>query len=144
MFEAVGIADEIVDLCFCGVASRIKGAGFVDFQNDQQIIAQQAWLNRKPIDQGGLLKFVHGGEYHAFNPDVVQSLQRAVQSGEYSQYKEYATLVNDRPIATLRDLLALKTDGEAIEIENVEPIEAILKRFDSARYVFRCVVTRSA
>ena len=132
LFEAVGIADEIVDLCFCGVASRIKGAGFVDFQNDQQIIAQQAWLNRKPIDQGGLLKFVHGGEYHAFNPDVVQSLQRAVQSGEYSQYKEYATLVNDRPIATLRDLLALKTDGEAIEIENVEPIEAILKRFDSA------------
>ncbi|MBT5293768.1 MAG: glutamate synthase large subunit [Cellvibrionales bacterium] len=132
LFEAVGIADEIVDLCFCGVASRIKGADFVDFQNDQQIIAQQAWLNRKPIDQGGLLKFVHGGEYHAFNPDVVQSLQRAVQSGEYSQYKEYATLVNDRPIATLRDLLALKTDGEAIEIENVEPIEAILKRFDSA------------
>ena len=132
LFEAVGIADDVVDLCFCGVASRIKGAGFVDFQNDQQIVAQQAWLNRKPIDQGGLLKFVHGGEYHAFNPDVVQSLQRAVQSGEYSQYKEYAGLVNDRPIATLRDLLALKTDGEAIAIEHVEPIEAILKRFDSA------------
>ena len=132
LFEAVGIAEDIVDLCFCGVASRIKGAGFVDFQNDQQIVAQQAWLNRKPIDQGGLLKFVHGGEYHAFNPDVVQSLQRAVQSGDYSQYKEYAGLVNDRPIATLRDLLALKTDREAITIENVEPIEAILKRFDSA------------
>ncbi|UMX73696.1 hypothetical protein MJ585_25170 [Klebsiella pneumoniae] len=54
-----------------------------------------------------MLKYVHGGEYHAYNPDVVRTLQQAVQSGEYSDYQQYAKLVNERPAATLRDMLAL-------------------------------------
>ena len=132
LFEAVGVAEEVVDLCFCGVPSRIKGSDFADFQHDQQSVAVEAWQVRKPIDQGGILKFVHGGEYHAFNPDVVQTLQSAVQTGDYSRYKEYSDLVDNRPTATLRDLLALKKDNQSIAIEQVEPIEEILQRFDSA------------
>ena len=76
-----GVAEEVVDLCFCGVPSRIKGSDFADFQHDQQSVAVEAWQVRKPIDQGGILKFVHGGEYHAFNPDVVQTLQSAGTNG---------------------------------------------------------------
>jgi glutamate synthase (NADPH/NADH) large chain len=53
---------------------------------------------RKPIDQGGLLKFVFGKEYHAFNPDVINSLHKAVRSGQYQDFKEYAELVNNRPV----------------------------------------------
>ena len=132
LFEAVGISQEVTELCFCGVASRIEGAAFADFQHDLEALASQAWLIRKPIDQGGVLKFIHGGEYHAFNPDVVQALQTAVQSGDYQRYKEYAELVNLRPVATLRDLLVLKSDTDAIDLADVEPIEQILKRFDSA------------
>lgn len=132
LFEAVGIAASVVDLCFCGVVSRIKGADFIDFQNDLQAIAKDAWRPRKPIEQGGVLKYIHGGEYHAFNPDVVQTLQSAVQSGDYAVYKKYAALVNDRPIATLRDLLKIKDDQQSITVDQVEPVEAILKRFDSA------------
>jgi len=132
LFEAVGIADEVVAQCFRGVASRIKGADFADFQADQQARAKLTWTDRKPIDQGGVLKFVHGGEYHAFNPDVVQTLQRAVQTGDYAVYAQYAALVNQRPVATLRDLLALKDSAAPIALDTVEPIEAIIKRFDSA------------
>ncbi|EEJ7323057.1 hypothetical protein GY73_004799, partial [Salmonella enterica] len=96
-----------VNLCFQGVVSRIGGASFDDFQQDLLNLSKRAWLARKPISPGGLLKYVHGGEYHAYNPDVVRTLQQAVQSGEYSDYQEYAKLVNERPAATLRDLLAI-------------------------------------
>jgi glutamate synthase (NADPH/NADH) large chain len=132
LFEAVGLADEVVDLCFKGVPSRIQGAGFYDFQQDQEQLASHAWKARKPISQGGLLKFVHGQEYHAFNPDVVGKLQDAVISGEYGQYQEYAALVNERPVATLRDLLGFRKDIQPIDVSEVEPVENIFPRFDSA------------
>ncbi|MDX1459050.1 MAG: glutamate synthase large subunit [Marinobacter sp.] len=132
LFEAIGLADEVVDLCFRGVPSRIQGAGFYDFQQDQEQLASVAWKRRKPISQGGLLKYIHGQEYHAFNPDVVRTLQDAVTSGEYGQYQEYAALVNERPVATLRDLLTFRNDVQAIDLSEVEPVEAIFPRFDSA------------
>jgi glutamate synthase (NADPH/NADH) large chain len=84
------------------------------------------------MDQGGLLKYVHGGEYHAYNPDVVMSLQSAVVSGEYRDYQAYATHCNDRPVAALRDLLTLKLAKTPVPLKEVEPIEAIFRRFDSA------------
>jgi glutamate synthase (NADPH/NADH) large chain len=95
-------------------------------------LSKRAWLARKPLDQGGLLKYVHGGEYHAYNPDVVRTLQQAVQSGEYSDYQQYAELVNNRPAATLRDLLAESGD-EAVSINDVEPATELFKRFDTAQ-----------
>lgn len=132
LFEAVGLADEVIELCFKGMASRVQGARFKDLEQDQKILLRDAWLQRKPIAQGGLLKYVHGAEYHAFNPDVVGALQRAVQTGDYEHYRTYAGLVNDRPVATLRDLLTLKFSGKAITIDEVEPLKDILLRFDSA------------
>ncbi|WP_454910536.1 glutamate synthase large subunit [Stutzerimonas chloritidismutans] len=132
LFEAVGLAEEVVDLSFCGVASRIKGARFEDIEAEQKALAAEAWSSRKPIQQGGLLKFVYGGEYHAYNPDVVSALQVAVQSGDYSRFKEYTALVDQRPVAMLRDLLKVKVAEQPLVLEEVEPLEAILKRFDSA------------
>ena len=64
--------------------------------------------------QGGLLKYVHGQEYHAFNPDVVMTLQQAVASGDYAVYERYAKLVNERPVATLRDLMSMKPAGPPV------------------------------
>jgi glutamate synthase (NADPH/NADH) large chain len=132
LFEAVGIASDVVDLCFRGVPSRIQGASFEDFEADQQSLAKDAWKQRKPIDAGGILKYIHGKEYHAFNPDVIYALHRATQDSDYDAYKEYAELVNKRPVATLRDLFALRDDVDAIDVEEVEPLENILLRFDSA------------
>jgi glutamate synthase (NADPH) large chain len=132
LFEAVGLADEVVDLCFRGVASRIQGARFSDLQAEQALLAKEAWNPRKSIQQGGLLKFVFGGEYHAYNPDVVRALQDAVQGDSYDKYLEYAALVNSRPVAALRDLLKLREDQQPIALDQVEPLETIFKRFDSA------------
>ena len=132
LFEAVGLADEIVDLCFKGVPSRIQGARFNDLQAEQALLAAEAWNPRKTIQQGGLLKFVYGGEYHAYNPDIVRALQDAVQGDSYDKYLEYAALVNQRPVSTLRDLLRLRDDQTPIPLSEVEPLESLFKRFDSA------------
>ncbi|WP_261653540.1 glutamate synthase large subunit [Erwinia mallotivora] len=132
LFEAVGLHRDVSDLCFQGVVSRIGGANYADFQQDLINLSRRAWLQRKPLEQGGLLKYVHGGEYHAYNPDVVGTLQKAVNSGEYSDYQQYARLVNERPVAALRDLLAVTPSGDAISINDVEPASELYKRFDTA------------
>ncbi|PWB57388.1 MAG: glutamate synthase large subunit [Nitrosomonadales bacterium] len=132
LFEAVGLGEEVINLCLPGTVSRIKGADFEDFEIDQKQLVKYAYNTMEPLSQGGLLKFVFGGEYHAYNPDVVQELQKAVQKGDRAAYDRYAALVNERPVAMLRDLMKLKLDASPVSIDEVEPIEAILKRFDSA------------
>ncbi|BCL71105.1 glutamate synthase large subunit [Vibrio nigripulchritudo] len=132
LFEAVGLHQDVVDLCFKGVTTRIQGASFSDFQQDIYNLSRKAWAKRKPIDHGGLLKFVHGGEFHAYNPDVVGTLQTAVKSGEASDYQSYAKQVNERPIAMLRDMLKLKKADKPLSLEKIEPNTELFKRFDSA------------
>lgn len=131
LFEAIGLSEEVIDVCFSGTASRLKGAEFADLEADQKAVAKSAWKSRKPIEPGGLLKYVHGQEYHAFNPDIVQTLHRAVKTGDYAAWRDYSALVNNRPTATLRDMLQLKP-GTAIPLDDVEPVESIVRRFDSA------------
>ncbi len=60
-------------------------------------LAQRAWSQRADMEQGGLLNYVHGGEYHAYNPDVIATLQAAVQSGDYVGLPGVRAPVNDRP-----------------------------------------------
>lgn len=131
LFEAIGLSDEVVDLCFKGVTSRIQGSKFAHFEEDQAALAKTAFIARKPITDGGLLKYKFGGEYHAYNPDVVQAIHEAVKSGDQKHYDRYAKLVNERGIATIRDMLKLK-DVTPISIDEVEPAEAIYPRFDTA------------
>ncbi|MDC0011359.1 glutamate synthase large subunit [Porticoccaceae bacterium] len=132
LFEAIGLSTEVIDLCFPGLVSRLEGATFDDIEVDQTALKKLAWKLRKPIEPGGLLKYVHGQEYHAYNPDVVQTLHSAVQNGDYNAYIEYAGLVNNRPVSSLRDLLKLSDSCTPIDIEAVEPVADIVKRFDSA------------
>ncbi len=132
LFEAIGLSDDVVDLCFEGTASRLQGATFDDLEDDQRLLAGNAWLRRKTINPGGLLKYVDGQEYHAYNPDVVQAMHKAVKSGDYAAWRDVATLVNERPVATLRDLLGIKADVNPIGLKEVEPVSSIVRRFDSA------------
>ncbi|MBY7732547.1 glutamate synthase large subunit [Vibrio splendidus] len=132
LFEAVGLHTDVVDLCFRGVTTRIQGASFSDFQQDTYNLSRKAWTKRKPLEHGGLLKYVHGGEYHAYNPDVVSTLQTAVKTGETSDYQSFAKQVNARPAAMLRDLMSLKKAEQPLPLEQVEPNSDLFKRFDSA------------
>ncbi len=132
LFEIVGLDDAVVARCFAGTPSRIGGAGFARLQADARSLAAQAWDPLFPPEQGGLLHYVHGGEYHQYNPEVVQSLQYAVQTGERADWKVYTDHVNLRPAAALRDLLSLKPAAAPLPLDEVESVEAIVKRFDSA------------
>ena len=132
LFEAVGINQEVMQQCFADIPSRISGAGFADFEQDVQQLANIAWLKRKPMNHGGLLKYVHDGEYHAYNPDVVQTLQKAVRSGSYEDYQHYSALVNQRPVAHIRDLFKVKDNTSSVALEQVEAAELLYPRFDSA------------
>ncbi len=133
LFEAVGLAREVTERCFPGVVSRIEGAGFADFQADQERLAKHAWQRgHQPLSRGGLFKYIHGGEYHAYNPDVVQALQKAVRTGDFADYRVYSGLVDNRPAACLRDLLRLRPGIAPIPLEEVEPADNFYRRFDSA------------
>jgi len=132
LFEVIGLGREITDRCCPGAAGSIGGAGFREIEADQQILARSAWNFGQPIIQGGLLKFTWNGEFHAYNPDVVTSLQKAVQSGNKKDYETFARLVNQRQPAALRDLLKLRPAEEPTPIENVEPAKLLFPRFDTA------------
>ncbi|WP_394129696.1 glutamate synthase large subunit [Shewanella maritima] len=131
-FEAVGLAKEVVELCFNGVVSRIEGAGFEHIAKDQSSLHTAAFRRHVPLPQGGLLKYVEGGEYHCFNPDVVNTLQTALKQQNYGTYQKFAELVDDRPVATLRDLIGIKDTQQAQDIANVEDAAKLYPRFDSA------------
>jgi len=132
LFEIVGLGDEVVSMCFEGSDSRIQGADFTDLKGDAEYLAKRAWDPAEIVEQGGLLKYMHNGEYHMYNPDVIATLQSSVMAGDYEQYKQFAALVNERPVSCIRDLLRLKPGSAPIPIEEVESITSILMRFDSA------------
>ncbi len=133
LFEAVGLSDEIVELCFKGVASRIGGADFLDIEQDLKANAGFAWEKQyKPLLHGGFIKYVYGGEYHAFNPEVVRSLQAYARSGDEKDYRQYSELVNKGSVARLRDLFQLKYPEKPLSLDEVEAEKNFYGRFDSA------------
>ena len=132
LFETVGLGSEVTDICCPGAAGNIGGAGFAEIEADQKSLASIAWNFGQPIAQGGLLKFAWNGEFHAYNPDVVTSLQKAVQSGSQQDYAVFERLINQRQPAALRDLLRLRPAAEPVPIENVEPAGQLFPRFDTA------------
>ena len=132
LFECVGLSDEVVDLCFTGTTNRIGGMTFADLEADARELARRAHRPTELIDQGGTLKYVHGGEYHAYNPEVISYLQQAAETGDYAAYQRFARAVNERPSTALRDRLGLNPPAQGLPLEQVEPIDAILPRFDSA------------
>lgn len=131
LFEVIGLNNHIGQMCFAHIKSRVQGASFADIHNELVDRNKKAWRVSVELGVGGLLKYKPQGEYHAYNPDVVNTLQAAVNSGDYQKYCQYAKIVNERPITTVRDMLALKPQTP-IDINHVEPAEKLFARFDSA------------
>jgi glutamate synthase (ferredoxin) len=137
IFEAIGLHPSVVEKYFTGTASRVGGVGMDILAREVQIRHQAAFPNRQVnghvLDPGGFYQWRADGEYHLFNPDTVHKLQQACRKGDYKAFKEYSRAVNDqsKKACTLRGLLELKNGAAPIPIEEVEPLEAILKRFKS-------------
>src|SRR5690606_39672589 len=96
LFEIVGLEPEVVELCFGGTPSRVGGAGFARLDADARALQSAAWNELKKPEIGGLIKYVHGGEYHMYNPDVVMTLQRATRTGDPSDWKAYTEAVHSQ------------------------------------------------
>ncbi|MDY6786076.1 MAG: glutamate synthase large subunit [Cyanobacteriota bacterium] len=134
IFEAIGLNRSVVDKYFTWTASRIQGADLEAIAKEATLRHERAFPDRptngRALDAGGEYQWRKDGEAHLFGPQTIHALQKAVRTGDYDQYKGYAALVNEQnqKFFTLRGLLELKP-REPIPIEEVEPIEAIMKRF---------------
>ncbi len=135
IFEAIGLDKAFVDTYFTWTASRVGGVGMDVIAEETLRRHRRAFparLVQKPdLEWGGEYQWRQDGEYHLFNPDTIFKLQHATRTGQYTVFKEYSQLVNDqsRRLATLRGLLELQFAEQPIPLEEVEPVEAIVKRF---------------
>ncbi len=135
IFEAIGLAKDFVDRYFTWTASRIGGIG-MDVVAQEALIRHHRAFPERPIgepelDWGGEYQWRRDGEYHLFNPDTVFKLQHATRAKQYSIFKEYTTLVNaqNEHLATLRGLFTFKSTRPPVPIDEVEPVEAVIRRF---------------
>src|SRR5918997_1867723 len=134
IFEAVGLASEVIDRCFTGTASRIGGVA-------SDVLARETLdkhANAYPrahddiLPVGGVYAWRRDGEHHMWNPETIALLQHAVRHGGEQTYDEYATLVNEDASrrATLRGLLRFRfAEDGGIPLDEVEPAKEIVKRF---------------
>jgi glutamate synthase domain-containing protein 2/glutamate synthase domain-containing protein 1/glutamate synthase domain-containing protein 3 len=126
LFEAIGLAQDVVELCLAGTPSSIGGVGFAELE--REILAR--WDASPELENPGYVKFRKGGEPHATEPPVVDALQQAAHALRRGKYDRFAALVNGRPPLELRDLLSL-ADTDAVPLVEVEPVEEIVRRFSS-------------
>ena len=134
IFEAIGIAPEVIEKYFSWTASRIGGVSLDVLAQEVQSRHDHAFPDRPTnghtLEVGGQYQWRRDGEFHLFNPMTVHKLQAAVRVGSYPMFKEYAKLIDDQSknLCTLRSLLTFKP-ATAIPIEQVQSVESILKRF---------------
>ena len=131
IFEAIGIHTDVTDKYFEGTVSRIGGIGLEEIAEETLIPHRKAYTEdvHSLMLTEGVYSYRKYGEHHAWNPESVALLQWSTRNNDYQKYKEYAMLVDcetARP-SFLRGLLSYKRNP--IPLDEVEPLENIMKRF---------------
>jgi glutamate synthase domain-containing protein 2/glutamate synthase domain-containing protein 1/glutamate synthase domain-containing protein 3 len=135
IFEAVGLGHELVDKYFTWTPSRVGGIGLDEIAREAREQHARAFpvypLNGHTLEVYGQYQYRNDGELHLFNPRTIHLLHKACRSNDYKTFKEYTKLIDDQSkrMATLRGLMRLKYVAQPIPIEEVEPVETIVKRF---------------
>jgi glutamate synthase domain-containing protein 2/glutamate synthase domain-containing protein 1/glutamate synthase domain-containing protein 3 len=131
LFEAIGLDEEVCDLGFRFTQRRIGGVGFDKIAKDVIVRHRRYLSGEEEIE--GYYKHRRGGVPHIAAPRAVLALQKAVRSGDMEMYDKYLTLIDEeRPVMELRDLLTVGNVGDPIPIDDVEPVERIMRRFVTA------------
>ena len=131
-FEAVGLSRAIVSDYFPGMSSRISGIGILGIEKKiKDLHAKFAKKNVYTLPIGGLYRYRKSGEDHQHQGGLIHLLQSAVGNKSYEQYKRYSAGIHGLPPINLRDLLEIRKRKDPIDIDEVEPIHEILKRFGS-------------
>jgi glutamate synthase (NADPH) large chain len=152
IFEALGLAEEVVDRCFAGTVSRIKGVGF-DVLEQEALrrhalgYPEKAEERSESLPNPGEFHWRSAGERHAWDPQTIFSLQVAARRNSREAYLQFAAQVNKeaRESCTLRGLLDFKPGvaGPAISIDEVEPASEIVKRFCTGAMSFGSISAES-
>ncbi len=135
IFEAIGLNEEFVNKHFTWTASRVGGVGIDVIADEVKLRHHHAFpersVNGRQLDPGGQYQWRADGEYHLFNPQSVHKLQLACRTNSYDVFKEYSSLVNERSrnVATLRGLMELKPSDKPVPLDEVEPVEHLVRRF---------------
>ncbi len=141
IFEALGISSEVIERSFTNTPSRIGGVTFADIASETLARHRSAFPERgdsqNTLRSGGQYQWKRDGEFHLWNPDSIAALQDAVWHNDYEKFKRFQDLINDQSAnpTTLRSLLKFKKTN-AIPLEQVEPLETILKRFATGAMSF--------
>jgi glutamate synthase (ferredoxin) len=126
LFEALGLAADVVETCLAGTLAATGGVGFAELE--RELLERRAATE---LENPGYVKFRKGGEPHATGPPVVEALRQAAHALRRGKYDRFAALVNGRDPLELRDLLEPAPTGPPLPLEEVEPAEAIVRRFSS-------------
>jgi glutamate synthase (ferredoxin) len=136
IFEAIGLNGDLVHRYFTGTVSRVSGVGLDVIADEVKRRHERAFPERPlgaelELDWGGEYQWRRDGEHHMVNPDMIARLQHATRAGSYPLFKDFTRLCDDQSkrLATLRGLITLRPAAKPIPIEEVEPIESIMKRF---------------
>ena len=131
-FETVGLSRALVSDYFPGMVSRISGIGIKGIEEKIKSLHEKAYKKDVIIlPIGGIYKYRKTGEDHQFQGKLIHTLQHAVGTGSYETYKKYSDGIHNLPPINLRDLLNFKSDKSSININEVEPKEALTTRFGS-------------
>jgi glutamate synthase domain-containing protein 2/glutamate synthase domain-containing protein 1/glutamate synthase domain-containing protein 3 len=143
VFEAIGLDPDLVQEYFTGTPCHIPGVGLKQIEKETLENHAIAFGDRiaanLALDQGGELYWRRDGELHQWNPYTIGKLQHATKSDDYAVYKEFASYMNEQEgrLQTLRGLLDFVIDpAQSIPIEEVEPVEVVMKRFATGSMSF--------
>ncbi len=144
IFEAVGLADELVERHFTGTSSRLGGVGLdaleaeVEARHERGFGASAQW-EADELPAGGVFQWRRRGERHKWDPATIAHLQAAARSGDPAAFQTYTELIdNERGApASIRGLFEIVTDSaSAIPLSEVEPAAELVKRFASGAMSF--------
>jgi len=136
IFEAIGLNQSFIDRYFTKTPSQVSGIGLEEVTQEALTHHRRAYPERAAgpvlLPWGGQYQWRRDGEYHLFNPETVFRLQHATRAGKYDIFKSYTQRVDEQSkrLCTLRGLMEFKFDErQAVLLEEVEPVESIVKRF---------------
>ncbi|WP_093231387.1 glutamate synthase large subunit [Thermoflavimicrobium dichotomicum] len=133
IFEAIGIDQAVIEKYFTRTSSPIGGIPLDIIAKEAQMRHAQAFHGReydeKTLEPGSDLQWRRNGEHHAFNPSTIHTLQQACRRNDYQLFKKFTEMANQEQITFLRSLFDFKTERPPVPIEEVEPVESIVRRF---------------
>lgn len=132
IFEAVGIGEDVIEQYFTGTASQIGGIGLNEIAKEAKMRHEAAFQTTYPdetLDSGSEFQWRRNGEHHAFNPKTIHMLQWACRKNDYQLFKQYSKLANEESLTFLRNLFEFDETRKPIPLEEVEPVESIVRRF---------------